>query len=510
MSPLALTLTAVATLLACALGGLLGWLLGRRGQSALAEQRAVLAEQLRQAQMLVSATEDRLAAAQAQQAAALERAQRAESETRVVAGQREAQQALVADWRARHEAAVAEQAALAAAERTLRGELAGLRERHEGLREQFEQQKLWFAEQTHQLRLEAEQLTSRILEEKTQRFTALNAERLGELLNPLREQLGDFKQKVEQVYTDEAKERSALKAQVEQLHALNRSLSDRTESLTQALTTSGKTQGDWGELVLARLFEVSGLQEGREYRLQDSILSDEGARQRPDAVIYLPEDRQLVIDAKVSLTAWTDYGAARDDGARDAALKRHLLSIRQHLRDLAQRDYTRSPNLHTIDFVIMFVPIEAALLVALREDETLYTEAFRSKVVLVSPTTLFAVIKMVESLWSVRRREQNAEKIAEAGAKLYKKLDGFVRSFEQIDKALVSAQKAFDQARRQLHAGPGNVLKQAGDMSALGLRSMGKSRIAEILAGQDPDAAAEDGGDDRQDTLPPAEDRGED
>ncbi len=511
---------AVVALIALALGGLLGWLLARLAQARLSQQlamltdraaqtdaarseadalrqrigelgtahagrEATLSEQLRQAEQRAHSSEQRVQALDEQRLSALERAQQADSQTRIASSRHEALDTQHGTLRSQHEQLQQQHESLRAHEHRLQGEHAALRASFENLREQMQQQKIWFEEQTRHLRSEAESLTGKILEEKTQRFTALNAERLGELLNPLREQLGDFKQKVEQVYTDEAKERSALKAQVEQLHSLNKALSERTEDLTQALTTNSKVQGDWGEMVLTRLFEESGLTRGREYELQDHIVSAAGHGQRPDAVIYLPEQRQLVVDSKVSLTAWTDYAGARDEVERSAALKRHLGSVRSHLRDLATRDYTRSPDLHTVDFVIMFVPIEAALLEALRGDDKLYADAFKAKVVLVSPTTLFSVIKMVESMWSVRKREQNAEKIAEAGARLYDKLAGFVGSFEDIEKCLSRAQDAFTKARGQLSQGRGNALRVAEEMRALGLRSSGKTRIAEIVAADD-------------------------
>ncbi|MDZ4078984.1 DNA recombination protein RmuC [Hydrocarboniphaga sp.] len=514
---LSLALAAVFALVA---GVALGWLIGRLKVAALADRAALvdaaraeaaalrrqlsesaaatagreatLAEQLRQLQSRAQEFEQRARVLDEQRVAATERAMQAESQVRIVEGARDAARVQHAELQSRHDVLLQQHEALASTERKLQGELSALRTSTDALREQLQQQKVWFEEQTRHLRTEAENLTGKILEEKTQRFTALNAERLGELLNPLREQLGDFKQKVEQVYTDEAKERSALKAQVEQLHSLNKALSDRTEDLTQALTSNSKVQGDWGEMVLKRLFEESGLARGREYEIQDSIESEAGRTQRPDAVIYLPEDRQLVVDSKVSLTAWTDYCAARDEAERAACLKRHLGSVRAHLRELALRDYTRSPDLHTVDFVVMFVPIEAALLEALRGDDKLYAEAFKSKVVLVSPTTLFAVIKMVEGMWSVRRREQNAEKIAEAGGKLYDKLEMFVASFESVRKGLASANKALDDAWDHLSSKRGNALKLAKDMRDMGLRTKGKARIVELVAAQEALPLADD------------------
>ncbi len=528
MTP-SLLLAALAALL---IGLALGWLIGRLKVAALADKaaqfeaareqaetlrrqlsdaaaatagrEATLAEQLRQLQSRAQEFEQRVRALDEQRVVATERAMQAESQVRVVEGARDAARTQHAELQSRHEALLQQHEALAGTERKLQGELTALRTSTEALREQLQHQKVWFEEQTRHLRTEAENLTGKILEEKTQRFTALNAERLGELLNPLREQLGDFKQKVEQVYTDEAKERSALKAQVEQLHSLNKALSERTEDLTQALTSSSKVQGDWGEMVLKRLFEESGLERGREYEIQDSIENDEGGRQRPDAVIYLPEDRQLVVDSKVSLTAWTDYCAARDEAERAACLKRHLASVRAHLRELALRDYTRSPDLHTVDFVVMFVPIEAALLEALRGDDKLYAEAFRSKVVLVSPTTLFSVIKMVEGMWSVRRREQNAEKIAEAGGKLYDKLEMFVASFESVRKGLASANKALDDAWDHLSAKRGNALKLAKEMRDMGLRTKGKTRIVELVSAQEALPLADDGEPDPDEDAPNA------
>jgi len=338
---------------------------------------------------------------------------------------------------------------------------------------QREQQKQWFEEQSAHLRSELQTLTQQILEEKGGKFTALQAERLGELLNPLKAQISEFKARVEQTHLQDAQDRSALKTQVEALLGMNRNLSEQTLQLTRALTTQSKAQGDWGEFILKRLLEESGLREGHEYHLQLQVVTgaDAEAVQRPDAVIQMPENRQLIIDAKVSLTAWTQYCSEPDEAARAQALKAHLLSLRGHIRELAAREYPHSPDLRSADFVVMFVPIEAALLEALRADAQLYDEAFRRKVVLVTPTTLFAVIRLIEGMWSVQRREEHAERIAEVGRKLYDKLVGFVASMDGVGQALGTASKRFDEARGQLASGRGNAIRLAEQMRELGVTS---------------------------------------
>lgn len=336
--------------------------------------------------------------------------------------------------------------------------------------DKLRQQQVWIEEQTRKFEAEISNITNRLLDEKAKAFTELNKREMDTLVAPFKEQLNEFRTRVDSIYAEDTKDRGQLREQVEQLARLNTTVSLRAEELTRALTISSKATGDWGEVILQRILEGSNLRAGVDYKLQETVTTaDGGERQRPDAVVYLPQDRQVVIDAKVSNKAWTDYCNATDDAEREARLADHLVSLRNHIRGLAARNYPGSPDLHTVDFVLMFVPVEAALLTALAHDERLYTEAFRQKIVLVTPSTLMAVLKLIEGMWSYQRRTESAEEIAEAGRKLYDKLVTFSETFIELGTTLDKAQESFAKARGQLSSGRGNAIVLAERMRQLGV-----------------------------------------
>ncbi|WP_018988359.1 DNA recombination protein RmuC [Aromatoleum toluclasticum] len=332
-------------------------------------------------------------------------------------------------------------------------------------------------------------LANDILEEKAKRFTEQNQTNLGQLLDPLRVKLHEFQGKVEQVYVQEGKDRSAVAEQVRQLMELNQALSQDAKNLTRALKGSSKTQGNWGELILERVLEASGLRKGEEYDVQESHTRDDGSRGQPDVVIHLPEDRHLVVDAKVSLTAYEDYASAEDEGERNAAVKRHLDSVRGHIKGLSERNYQDLYGLKSLDFVLMFVPVEPAFMLAVTHDRELFMDAWQKNVLLVSPSTLLFVVRTVAHLWRQEAQNRNAQDIAKRGAELYDKLVGFVEDLDSVGNRLEQAQKAYHAAHNKLASGRGNVIRQAEMLKQLGVKP------AKVL----PEAlveAAEEGGDD--------------
>ena len=351
----------------------------------------------------------------------------------------------------------------------LTGERERLKAALEAQVQRLEVQKTWLDEQMRFFEEKVGGATARLLEERGRAFTEVNRRELDTLVTPFKEQLTEFRQRIDTIYAAETGDRSRLHQQIEHLTKLNQTVSKAAEGLTQALTISSKATGDWGETILQRILEDSGLREGQGYSLQHSIRSADGERQQPDAVIFLPENRQVIVDAKVSNKAWKDYCDTTDDGLRAGALAAHLASLRAHIKGLAARDYTRSPDLTAVDFVLMFVPVEAALLTALSADESLYGEAYRAKIVLVSPSTLMAVIKLVEGLWVFQKRRESAEEIAEAGRKLYEKLTTFSQSFIEVGASLTRAQAVFEKARDQLSTGRGSAIKLAQQMRELGV-----------------------------------------
>ncbi len=313
-------------------------------------------------------------------------------------------------------------------------------------------------------------LANDILEEKSKRFSEQNQQSLGQLLEPLKTRLQEFQGKVEQVYVQEGKDRSALAEQVRQLMELNRTVSQEANNLTRALKGSNKTQGNWGELILERVLETAGLRKGEEFDVQESHTTGDGKRLQPDVVLHLPEDRHLVIDAKATLVAYEDYANAEDDKHREAALKRHLDAVRAHIKGLSEKNYQDLYGLKSLDFVLMFIPIEPAFMLAVTHDRELFMDAWNKNVLLVSPSTLLFVVRTVASLWRQEAQNRNAQDIAKRGAELYDKLAGFVEDMESLGNRLGQAQKDYDGAISKLSTGRGNLIRQAEMLKKLGVK----------------------------------------
>lgn len=333
-------------------------------------------------------------------------------------------------------------------------------------------------------------LAADILEEKSKRFAEQNQTSIGALLEPLRNRLQEFQGKVEEVYVQEGKDRSALAEQVRQLMELNRALGQDAKNLTRALKGSVKAQGNWGELVLERVLEASGLRRGMEYDTQESHTRDDGSRAQPDVVIHLPEDRHLVVDAKVSLTAYEAYAIAEDEAGRQVAVRRHLESVRAHIKGLAERNYQQLYGLGSLDFVLMFVPIEPAFMLAVTHDDALFMDAWQKNVLLVSPSTLLFVVRTVAHLWRQEAQNRNAQEIARRGAELYDKLAGFVDDLDALGNRLAQAQKSFDAAYGKFTRGRGNLVRQAEMLRELGVKP-GRTLATGLVerAGEDDEPA---------------------
>jgi DNA recombination protein RmuC len=313
-------------------------------------------------------------------------------------------------------------------------------------------------------------LANDILEEKSKRFTEQNQSNMDQILSPLKVKLHEFQSKVEEVYVQEGKERSTLAEQVKQLMSLNKQMSQDAHNLTSALKGQAKTQGNWGEFILERVLENSGLNKGAHYKTQENHGREDGTRAQPDVIIYLPEGRHLVIDAKVSIVAYNDYANEDSELARNVALKRHLDSVRNHIKGLSSKNYQELYQLKSLDFVIMFVPVEPAFMLAITEDNELWQEAWAKNVLLVSPSTLLFVVRTVANLWRQEQQTRNAQDIAKRGGELYDKLVGFVDDFEKIGDRLRQAQKSYDDAFGKFTGGRGNVIRQAQMLKDLGIK----------------------------------------
>lgn len=330
-----------------------------------------------------------------------------------------------------------------------------------------------------ELRAQFAELAGKIFDEREQRFADTSNERLGQLLDPLKERIQSFEKRVEESYQQEARERFSLAKELERLQQLNLRLSDEATNLTRALKGQ-KTQGNWGELILERVLEHAGLEKGREYQTQVSLKGPDGERFQPDVLIMLPGDKQVVVDSKVSLTAYQQYVSADDDVIGQAALKQHVLSLRNHVKGLAGKDYKRLEGLHSLDFVLLFVPIEAAFSAALQAEPNLFQEAFDRNIVIVSPTTLLATLRVIDSLWKQERQSQNAREIAERAGWLYDKFVLFIQDLDEVGNRLQQLDKAYAAARNKLTDGRGNLVSRSEQLKLLGARAS-KSLPTELL-----------------------------
>lgn len=320
-----------------------------------------------------------------------------------------------------------------------------------------------------QLTEQFQNLANQILEDKSQKFTQKNQENLDALLGPLHVRIKEFQQQVASTYDVDSKERLTLKTEIERLALLNAQVSADAHNLTNALKGSVKTQGNWGEMLLEQVLELSGLRKGEQYFAQETYVAEDGRQKRPDVVVHVPGGRHLIVDSKVSLVAYERYCNAPDEATRDLALKEHLTSLRNHVRSLAEKKYQGLPQLQAPDFVMLFIPLESAFLLAIHQDPALFQEAYTRNVCFVSPSTLQINLRTVANIWRIEDQNRNAKQIAEQCAKLYDKFVGFVEDLELVGKRIGLTQVAFDDAHKKLVTGRGNLVKQALDFKRLGV-----------------------------------------
>ena len=319
------------------------------------------------------------------------------------------------------------------------------------------------------LKNEFKALAGEILESNSKKFTEQNKSHLEMVLNPLGEKIKVFENKVGETYEKSAKERAGLKELVKNLQDMNRKLSEDAINLTKALKGETKTQGNWGELVLERILEASGLQKGRDYLPQENLFSREDSRRyQPDVIINLPDDKSLIVDSKVSLTAYEKYCSSENKEEKSKALKEHLDSINKHVKELSTKNYQEIKQIKTLDFVMMFMPIETAFSVAVQEDPELYIRAFDKRIVIVTPSTLLATLRTIAYIWRREDQQNNAEEIARQAGKLYDKLVGFVENIESIRMRLDQSRNSVDEAMKKLCDGRGNIIGRAEKIRELG------------------------------------------
>lgn len=354
-----------------------------------------------------------------------------------------------------------------AVERTLEGTTAYLQAQQEKYTEQKEE----IAQIKEKFNADFQVLANRILEEKTHKFTVYNQEQLGKLLDPLKDKIRSFEERVEKTYNQEAAERNVLKGVVEQL--MQQSLEIKTEAgnLARALKGDAKRQGNWGEVILERVLERSGLMRDQEYRIQVSLTDESGRRMQPDAIIDLPDNKQLVVDSKVSLVAYERFANAHTEEEQSAFLKQHVHSIENHVRELSVKNYHSLYGIHSPDFVLLFMPIESALSVAVMQKPELFSDAWDRRVVIVSPSTLLATLRTIAAIWKQERQNRNVLEIAREAGLLYDKFVGFLGDMEQIQNHLDKASEKHNEAMRKLTSGAGNIVRKVENLKALGAKA---------------------------------------
>ncbi len=338
----------------------------------------------------------------------------------------------------------------------------------------LEEQKKEAETMEERLRERFENLANKILEDNSKRFTEQNREKLDQLLKPLGQKIEEFRKKVEEGQKEDIRGRSALQQHLKMLQDLNQNMAEEAKNLTRALKGDTKTQGNWGEVVLQRILERSGLEKGREYEIQQSFTTPDGRRLQPDVIVNLPDRKHLVIDAKVSLVAFERHALSDDPEERESALRSHVSSIRAHVRGLSEKNYQNLYGIQSPDFVLMFIPVEPAFAAAMQADPDLYNEAFERNIILVSPTTLLATLATIENVWKQEYQNRNAQQIASRGGALYDKFVLFVESLKEIGMRLEQTRKSYDAAMGRLQTGSGNLVRQVEMLRTLGARTTKK------------------------------------
>jgi len=342
---------------------------------------------------------------------------------------------------------------------------------YRNLQEKLQDQKTEVEKLQEQFRSEFKNLANEILEEKSKKFTEQNSENIHQLLKPLGEKIEEFRKRVEDTHREDVKGRSSLEQHLKTLQELNQNMSEEAKNLTKALKGDTKQQGNWGEVILQRILEKSGLIKGREYDIQESHTMDDGRRLQPDVIIRLPDDKHLVVDSKVSLTAYERFVSATDEDEQRSALKQHVSSIRAHVKGLSAKNYQELYAFNSPNFVLMFIPVEPAFAAALQTDNDLFNEAFERNIIIVSPTTLLATLATIENVWKQEYQNKNAMEIATRGGRLYDKFVDFVKDLTGIGQRIEQTQKSYDDAMNKLTSGTGNLVRQAEMLRDLGAKA---------------------------------------
>jgi DNA recombination protein RmuC len=321
-----------------------------------------------------------------------------------------------------------------------------------------------------QLKTQFENLAGKIFEDRSKQFAEQNKTSIDHIVTPLREQLGEFKQRIETVYDNENKDRITLREEIVSLRRDTAKMNQEALNLTRALKGDKKTQGNWGEMILETVLERSGLRKGIEYETQGAFRDDDNRLFKPDVIIHLPDNKDVIIDSKVSLLAYEHYCSTDDDQERMIAIRQHTGAVRDHIKSLSDKDYSGLHGIKSLDFVLLFMPIEAAFVAAFQADERLFTDAFEHKIIVVTPTTLLATLRTIENIWRYERQNENARAIAEKAGIVYDKIRGFVEELDKLGKQLSTVHTTYDGVMNKLTQGNGNLIRQASSFVDLGVK----------------------------------------
>ncbi len=365
----------------------------------------------------------------------------------------------------------------------LSSELATWKANHENLERKLTDQRKELTELQEHFRKEFENIANRILESNSDRIAARSKEQLASVLDPFNKQIVEFSKTVQDTYVKGHGERSSMLNEIKNLTKLNEQMRLDAQNLTQALKGDSKAQGNWGEFILEKILESSGLTEGQEYETQHHTVSEDGRRLHPDIVVHLPEGKHIIIDSKVSLTAYESYVSADDEESKTAAIRNHLTSVKAHIKGLSEKNYQNAPGMRAPDFVLLFMPIESSFSLAIREDQDLYAYGWERKIIVVSPSTLLATLRTIASVWKQEKQNRNAQEIARQAGDLYDKFVGFINDMENIEKSLVKAKETYDTAFGKLTTGRGNLIRRTEKLKELGVKT--NKEIPEHLKDED-------------------------
>jgi DNA recombination protein RmuC len=353
----------------------------------------------------------------------------------------------------------------------LTGQIAALQTENKNLGEKLAEQKSEIDELYNKFKTEFENLANEILENKSKKFTEQNQQNIDSILLPLKEKISEFEKRVNDIHTTESKDLAALQEQIKNLHSLNQQMTQEAKNLTNALKGDTQKQGSWGELILESILEKSGLVKNREFFVQNTFRDAENKLLRPDVIVKLPEDKNIIIDSKVSLTAYEQFCSSENETNKNNALKNHLNSVRSHVKELSLKEYYNLYNINSLDYVLMFIPIESAFSLAVQNEPSIFNEAFEKNIIIVSPANLFATLRTIANIWKQEKQNKNALEIAKKSGELYDKFVSFLEDFKKIGVKIDDAKKSYDESYKKLYVGRGNLIDRAENIKLMGAKT---------------------------------------